>query len=199
MNGFEAYKLYVIYKLFFAGNWDVKKYGTKSSRLKQETFETRPDRWMFEKLAKQHKHDLSLFLIANFSTNPDLHVSDLLEDEAVERHKDWTRRRESLSYTVAKELASMTNEDFHAGRGQHPRALQKYLGRKISLESLLVLFDLTNIDKKWQENLKGDRVWSNVFDRINRYREIYSYDQAKVFDVVRNKLVDNNIKLDYIV
>jgi T4 gene Gp59 loader of gp41 DNA helicase len=198
MTPFKAYKLYIIYKAFFLGEYDLLKYGDTGRKISEESYNRRKDKVLFEIASRKYGDYFTEFLVANLSKDPHMHISEMLEDYASERYMQWKRIRESLTYTISSEISLLKNDDFKVDQHQHPGILQKYLGKKISMETLLVLFDVTNIDKYINTCLKEDLIWKGVFNRINRYREIYSYDNNKLFPVVQQKLLDKGINISYI-
>lgn len=176
-------------KLGFSGKLDLQKYGMKLKNLREETYLKRKDQYAFAKLATKYPQKLSDFLVANFSRNPHLWVGDLLEEEAEERYIEWLKIKESFTYIVSNELKKLSRKDIVVKNGYHPTALMKHIGKKLSLEALIVLFDITGIDLEWNIHLKDDPIWKELYDRVGIYRKFMHYDFAKIDDVVRENLI----------
>ena len=110
MTGYEAYKLYVALKNHFnSDTYDYFRYGGKT-RANAKSFEMRPDKYFFIKLAK-HK-DPEKYVLANIiedSTN--VWVGELVnEQKAEDNYKRWLSRQESLTYIFTEELNELDEE-----------------------------------------------------------------------------------------
>ncbi len=188
MNGFKAYKLYLIFKLAFSGQFDIKKYGTKLKNLKEGTYFKRKDQYIFEKLASKHPQNLNDFLVANLSRNPHLWVGDLIDEEAEERYMEWLKIKQSFTYIISNELKKLSPKDIHIKNGFHPTALMRHIGKKLSLEALIVLFDITGVDLEWDIHLKEDPIWQEVYNKVGIYRKFLNYDYDKIFETVKDNI-----------
>jgi hypothetical protein len=136
----------------------------------------------FEKISRQ-KSDKEVidFFVANFASCPDpetLWIGEMIK-EGEERYQNWQKKIQSLSYVFKEESQSLFDENkfedvFKCSTG-HPMLLKKFLGGKISLETM-VLFDKifaysNNFDKKLQ-----DPVWQTVSRRIKKYNPFLNID-----------------------
>jgi hypothetical protein len=108
MTPFEVYKTYLALKNHFTkDSYDYFKYGGKVS-ASVKSFESRRDRFYFEKLAKMR--DPTSFILANLSEDTNIWVGDLCANETAERrYKSWLKRNQSLSYTFRNDLSSRMN------------------------------------------------------------------------------------------
>ncbi len=187
-KGFQAYRQYLIFKLAFSGKYDISKYGMKLNQITEATYLKRKDQYIFEKLASKHPQNLKGFLIANFSRNPHLWVGDLLDEEAQERYYEWLKIKQSFTYIVTNELKNLTRDDIRINNGFHPKALMKHIGKKLSLEALCVLFDMTGIDLEWDIHLKEDPIWKEVYSKVSIYRKFLHYDFDKIYEAVKENI-----------
>jgi hypothetical protein len=190
MSGFKAYQLYCGMKAHFNGKSDMGVHDFHMKNVTEKTYEKRSDKFHFERLSKNHPTDIKDYLIANFSINPDVWVGDLLEQRAEERYKEWQRTTQSMTYKVAREVAKIEDSELSAPEYSHPKALQKYLGGEISLEALMVLLDVSNVKKIWDRKMSDDIVWSELSNRLDRYREVLQYDKAKISAEIRKLVLD---------
>ena len=179
---FEAYKSYLSLKRHFIDDkYDYHKYCGKS-RATVQSFYKRKDRMWFEKVSRQ-KTDQEVidFFVANFASCSDpetLWIGDIIK-EGEGRYKNWQKKIQSLSYLFKEESEYLFEENkfeevFKCSKG-HPVLLKRFLGGKISLETM-VLYDkiflyTNNFDKKLK-----DPVWETVSRRIKKYSPFINID-----------------------
>lgn len=179
---FEAYKSYLSLKRHFIDDkYDYHKYCGKS-RATVQSFYKRKDRMWFEKVSRQ-KTDQEVidFFVANFVSCSDpetLWIGDMIK-EGDGRYKNWQKKIQSLSYLFKEESEYLFEENkfeevFKCSKG-HPVLLKRFLGGKISLETM-VLYDkiflyTNNFDKKLK-----DPVWETVSRRIKKYSPFINID-----------------------
>jgi hypothetical protein len=182
MMPFDAYRQYLALKNHFTkDSYDYHKYCGKS-RATVQSFYKRKDRMWFEKVSRQ-KTDQEVidFFVANFVSCPDpetLWIGDMIKEGEL-RYKNWQKKIQSLSYFFKEESEYLFSENkfkdvFTCSKG-HPVLLKRFLGGKISLETL-VLYDKifsysTNFDKKLK-----DPVWETVSRRIKKYSPFINID-----------------------
>ena len=182
MDSFEVYRVYMSLKLHFTSDdYDITK--TKSGvKCKKETFLKRKDVLLFRKLAKRYSFtEMVDYFVANF-VNGHNGVFDAESDNV---YRDWKARKEKLTYLFTQDIATLifeaekANVDPLVSDGQHPLALKLYLGKKISLETLVILdklFDFVYINKAMLEN---DFIWKDVSRLITKYRVFVKFDKDK--------------------
>ena len=140
MTDFEAYRQFLALKLHFTSeHYDYFKYNGKHNAT-VASFEKRTDKRFFRRLVKKNI-DLTEYYVANFVNGKEW-ISQF-EDSV---WKEWLARSQSIEYNfindAEKLLTSAENFDiiFKCDEGTHPKLLRAYLGKKISLETL-VIFD----------------------------------------------------------
>jgi hypothetical protein len=75
--------------------------------------------------------------------------------------------------------AEKANVDPLISDGQHPLALKLYLGKKISLETLVILDKLFNFVYSNNTTLANDFIWKDVSRLITKYRVFVKFDKDK--------------------
>ena len=53
------------------------------------------------------------------------------------------------------------------------------MGKNISLETMVMLTEITNCTKKWNELISDTIIYPEVNNKIQKYRPFISYDYAK--------------------
>ena len=69
--------------------------------------------------------------------------------------------------------------------GQHPKLLKEYLGKRVSLETMIILDSILDYSKKWNVGLKDDYVWKDVYKLINDYKSFLKFDKTKFKFILR--------------
>lgn len=187
MSPFEAYVAFVALKRHFqpGSNYDFHKYKGKVN-VKRSSFESRPDRFHYEKLAR--KRDPVGFLVANLSVNPKLWIGDLFVEEAEARYEYWCSVTESITYNLAQQLGRVSDRDFNSlfifHDGQHPPILQMVAGGQVSAEVLAVMDSLLNFTRSWEKHA-WDPTVRGAIHLTRKLRGFVPFDR----ETIRNTVV----------
>ena len=187
-DAFDVYICYLALKRHFSSNYDYFKYNGKvNARI--DAFENRKDKFFFFKLAK--RKDYKDFLLANMVNNPDVWIGDLVDSEtANEVFMEWSKRQQSLGYVFGNELDEL-NEDFNANfvveDGQYPRILSLFNMKRISIETLVILSDLTGCFKYWDKAINDTIVYPSINNIVNKYGPFLNYDKVKMRKICLDK------------
>jgi len=189
MSAFECYKEYVALKNHFTQkNYDYIKYKGKTS-VRADSFNTRKDKIFFEKLAK-HK-DPKGFILANLIEDQKVWIKDLAYNEVAQtRYNDWIKRTESLTYMFKSDLSKLKenfDDNFVVEEYDHPYLLKLYLRKEISIETLVILVEVTSCFKHWNKKLEEDPVWDQVSFKIKKYKSFLNFDTAKIKSIIVDK------------
>ena len=190
MTGYEAYKLYVALKNHFnSDTYDFIRYGGKT-RANAKSFEARPDKYFFTKLAKQK--DPHRYILANIiEDNPNVWVGDLAnEQKAEDNYRNWLKRNESLTYVFKNDLDQL-DEDYNANfvveGNRHPLLLKLLVQKKVSIETLIVLNELCGFFRHWNKHIEEDVVWPMVYKKCKKYKPFLTIDKDKLKQIVVDK------------
>ena len=184
-EGFDAYRLYLGIKLHFnTEDYDFIKYNGKvKADLNSFIKSKRNDKFHFAKLSRKYKEELKDFYISQLSFK-DMWAGEMLEPESHKRFTEWKKRRQRLSYQFETDVSRLLEkktiqEVLTVTRGQHPYLLKQYMGKNISLETMVMLTEITNCTKKWNELISDTIIYPEVNNKIQKYRPFISYDFAK--------------------
>lgn len=189
MSPFEAYVRYSAIKAhFLQKNYDAVKYQFKI-RAKKESFDKRKDKFFFHKLANHH--DINGFLVSLFIRNPELWVGDIIQGsaEAESLYLNWKKRTQSLTYTFTEDLKKLNLRScLKVMDHQHPDALIKMLQGEISIETLVILTDLTGCLDLWEKELKGDVIVDKYALILRKYRTFLKYERKDFSKILKKHL-----------
>lgn len=189
-DAFAIYIYYLALKKHFTSSYDFIKYNGKV-KASQDSFENRKDKYHFYKLSK--RSDAKDFILANMLVNPELWIGNLFDEAAENIYTDWKRKQESLTYTFKQDINKL-DEDFDSNLisddGQHPKLLKLYLHRQISIETLIMINEVTKVFDYWDKKLVDKILWPNIKNRCMKYRPFLSFDKTKykaiLIDTFRN-------------
>ena len=170
-------------------SYDYIKYEGKI-RASEISFNKRPDKIFFQKLAKHE--DLKNFLIANFVVNKKSFSKTLAYSEtAQEIYKEWLLRQQSLTYIFKQDLnmLSETNFDdnFLYNANGHPLLLKQFLGKKVCIETISILLDLKHAIPYWNKKMPNDPIWHETEFRITKYLPFINYEKEKFKKIIVDK------------
>jgi hypothetical protein len=197
VSPFDCYKSYLGLKNHFTKEkYDYHRYGGKS-RASLESFYKRKDRFFFEKLSRQ-KDDSEVieFFVSNFVSCDDpqsLWIGEIVRN-GEQNYTDWKRRLQSLSYTFKSEVEEVfSGKDFDGmfkiEGSKHPPIVKEYLGKKVSLETLVLLNKIIGFKDNFDKKLT-DPVWKFLSMRIDKYDSFIHIDIFKFKKILKGVIID---------
>lgn len=182
MTPFEVYKDYLALRNHFnQKGYDYFKYNGKVSGS-ITSFEKRKDKLFFQKLAKHS--DPHGLLLANFIVNPKTWIKEIAySTEAQKIYEDWIKRIQSLTYMITSEVKKLDesfNKNFLVEDHSHPIILKLFMSKELSLETLVVLIDITDCLSYWDKQMPYDPYWEDTALLIRKYKPFLKYDKEKI-------------------
>lgn len=181
MTPLETYQSYLALKLHFGGKYDYFKYGGKTSAT-LSAFEKRKDKFKFVKLSQKLSDPQILdYYLANFIRGKewigDFDQKNWLEHKKVNQSLEYVYKND-----IEKLLTLVENFDilFKVGEGNHPKLVKAYLGKKISLETLVILEKVLEYRKQFDAKISETYVWPKVSLLIKKYEPFLDID-ARAF------------------
>ena len=182
MEPIDVYLMYCAMKAHFSkGEYDFVKYDGKS-KVSRDSFWKRSDRSFFAKLSHKYKNknDIRDYFVANFTTNNERWVGNFTD----ENYTQW--KNMNIVEKFEKDITPLL-QNFDEGKfifavpeSSHPKLLKEYLGKRISLETMIVLDDLVEFSKRWDKELVWDDfVWPDVKKLMNNYKGFLTINTDK--------------------
>lgn len=197
MTAFESYKMYVALKLHFTtDNYDFFKFNGKT-KVKEENFEKRKDKYFFKKLINKHKEcEVLPYFVANFVTDPSNWIGTMIRADGEDNFQNWKKRMESLHYTFSEEVDFLLTqvEDFdHLFKlqGTHPPLLKFLLGKKISMETFVIMNQILDFIPGFDKIIMEQLIWKDVRRTALKYSPFLSTDIVKYKHTLKEKVLDH--------
>ena len=181
MEPIDVYLMYCAMKAHFGkGDYDFVRFGGKS-KVSRNSFWKRKDRSFFVKLSRKYKtsDEIKDYLVSNF----------------VKENKGWVGNFTDKNYTQWKNMnmIEMFEKDitpllqnfdegkfiFAVPESSHPKLLKEYLGKRVSLETMIILDELMEYSLRWNVQLKGDLMWPSIKLLMNNYKKFLTIDKDK--------------------
>ena len=151
-------------KLHFNGAYDFHKYNGKTSAT-AESFEKRKDKFKFAKLSDKLSDPQILdYYLANFIRGKENDIEKLL--------------------TKAKKFDII----FQCDDGKHPILVKQYLGKKISLETLIVLEKVVQYKEVFSQQIKETFIWPKLCKLLIDYEPFLKIDVRQYRMITLNKV-----------
>ena len=177
MTPVETYQSYLALKLHFEGKYDYFKYGGKTS-ASAESFEKRKDKYKFVKLSTKLSDPQILdYYLANFIRGKkwigDFDKTNWLEHKKVNQSLEYVYQND-----IEKLLTIAENFDilFKVGEGNHPKLVKAYLGKKVSLETLVILEKILKFRESFDAKISETYIWPKVSLLIKKYEPFLKID-----------------------
>lgn len=181
MEPFEVYRVYLALKLHFTTkSYDITKtLGAVTG--KKETFLKRKDLTSIRKLARDFKRsEIIDILVANFASGDKW--GGVFDSECIETYKKWLTNKKRMLYNFNTDLDNilfrMEKDELKSAinEGTHPLIFRMYMGRDISLETLVMLEKLRPFVEKYYD----DFVLEEACLLISKYKPFVQFDKDKV-------------------
>ena len=170
MTDYEAYQNYLALKLHFGGDYDFHRYNGKVSAT-LESFEKRKDKFKFAKLSRKLSDPQIIdYYLANFIRGKEW-IGDF-------EQKNWMEHKkinQSLHYFYKNDLEKLLTSShefdilFKCDNGNHPKLVKAYLGKKISLETLVILEKVLQYRERFDKDITEKFIWPKVSKLIKDY------------------------------
>jgi len=189
MNEFEAYGKYLALKLHFSGDhYDYFKYKGKTNAT-PKAFEKRKDKFKFSKLTRKLSDEQIVeFFVANIISG-----NEWIGEMDVKVWSKWKATNESIEYIFSNDVEKLLTDApefdiiFNSDKGNHPKVLKMYLGKKISLETLVVLEKLLQYRKRFDKEIKEQIIWPKVSRLIAKYEPFINADMSRCKKILKEQ------------
>ena len=178
MRAVDVYLMYCALKAHFKGTYDYHKFSGQT-KVSRDSFWKRKDRFFFVKIASKYKDDREVldYFVSNFIQDRNGYIANFNN----KNYEDWLQRRKMFYELFSQELQPFVNKFnplFECNNkkgsfccGEHPLLLKEYLGKRVSLETMIILDELVEYSKNWDMELKWDDfVWPDVKKLMNNYK-----------------------------
>jgi hypothetical protein len=183
MDSLDCYRTFLALKQHFSQpEYDFFRYNGKTTAT-AASLGRRKDRYWFEKLAKMR--DQKNRMLAHFCETTTPYIRDVVLDNDLYLARQ--KRIESLPYDFKKELKILLPDfdaNFRVEDNNHPYLLKEYMGRRLSLESLSIIADLTECLPYWKKRLGDDHICSSVIMKIEKYLPFLNFDKGEFRDIL---------------
>ena len=177
MEPIDVYLMYCAMKAHFSRkDYDFLTYKGKS-RVPRDSFFKRKDRIFFVKLSKKYsEEDLKNYFVANFIVEKQGYIANFND----ENYEQWKEKRNNFYDIFTEEIRPFVkdfNPIFKVKNSEHPFLLKEYLGKRVSLETLVILDELIGFSKNWDRNLAEDYMWYDINKLMKNYKRFLTIDK----------------------
>ena len=177
MEPIDVYLMYCAMKAHFSKNdYDFFTYKGKS-RVPRNSFYKRKDRGFFVKLSRKYsEEDLKNYLVANFIIDRRGYIANFSN----ENYELWKEKRNNFYNMFTDEIRPLVknfNPLFEVKNSEHPILLKEYLGKRVSLETLIILDELVRFSKTWDNRMAEDYIWFDLKKLMNNYKRFLTIDK----------------------
>ena len=186
----DIYLTYCAMKAHFGkGDYDFVKFNGKT-KVSRDSFWKRKDRVWFVMLGRKLNsyliESVEDYLLANFIVETKGYIGNFND----QNYYDWMDRMSRLE-TLFKNEATKLFEDgtldvLKVPDNSHPKLLKEYLGKRISLETMVILDGIFDYSSKWDRKMSDDVMWPDVKKLIENYKKFLTYQIDSCRMVVTN-------------
>ena len=193
MEAIDVYLMYCAMKAHFGKtDYDFVTYKGKT-RIKRDSFYKRKDRYFFVKISRKYKTEENIknYFVSNFIKDSKGYVSNFND----ENYEEWKNKRANFYDQFTLEIMPFIknfNPIFFIEDNEHPILLKEYLGKRISLETLIILDELVDFSKTWNKKLSEDYIWQDIKNMMNNYKRFLTLDKNKYRIQLLNLIEESN-------
>ena len=180
MEPIDVYLMYCAMKAHFGKNdYDFITYNGKS-RVSRNSFYKRKDRYFFVKLSRKYKEydDIKNYMVSNFIVEQRGYVANF-NDRNYETWKDKRNKFYNIFTEEIRPFVNNFNPIFEAKKNEHPLLLKEYLGKRVSIETLIVLEELVDFTKSWNRIMSEDYIWYDIKKLMKNYKRFLTIDKNR--------------------
>jgi|688.fasta_scaffold52601_7 hypothetical protein len=188
----NAYRMYLAAKLHFTTDkYDITEFHAKV-RVSRKAFDERNQCSLYEKFADKFdsKLEMAQYLIANFAYgawgNTDIVYGTAESDQ---NFKEWNRRKQSLTQVFKTDLSKIKLEwetnnmlplihDLNSEFPRVPHLFQMFLGKHITLETLIIVDRFNPFLETWKKNM--GQLFQEEIRRIIKTKPFIRFDEKKM-------------------
>ena len=179
MQPIDVYQMYCAMKAHFSkSSYNFIKYGGKT-KVSRDSFWKRNDRYFFVKISKKYNNDeIKDYLLSNFIQNRNGYIANFND----QNYENWLDRKMMFYNIFQQELKPYIKNFeplFEVKDGNHPTLLKEYLGKRVSLETMVILDELVDFSKKWDKQLGDDVVWPDIKNLMKNYKGFLTINKNK--------------------
>jgi hypothetical protein len=80
---------------------------------------------------------------------------------------------------IGKRKETIFNSIFKVKNSEHPFLLKEYLGKRVSLETLIILDELLEFTNSWNKSMAEDYVWYDTNKLLQKYKRFLTIDKKQ--------------------
>lgn len=189
-DAFAAYQTFLALSRHFktGSTYNYHQYNGKV-KVNFEKFMQRKDRFHFYKLSKLD--DMEGRIIAVLIKDESAWITDIFGQEAEEAYKSWIKRTQSMTYNFSLEVMALDTEFKELVQivdGQYPLLLKKYQRGEVSMETLILFDECTDVFRVWEGKIKDDVLWPTMLNRFRKYRSFLpKHDVSKLLKAMTDR------------
>ena len=192
MTPVDIYLMYCAMKAHFGkGKYDFVQYEGKT-KVSRNSFYKRKERYFFARLSKKYDDpkEIQNWLLSNFIKDRRGYIANFND----ENYDSWRLKREGFFDMFAVEMHGLVQEFeplFEVHSNTHPKLLKEYLGKRVSIETMIVLEVLVEYCDTWDKHLGEDISWQDTRKLMNDYKRLLTID-PKRYKMKLLKLIEEN-------
>ena len=168
-------------KRHFTSDYDIFKYQGKLNNTGFDSFETRRDKYQFQKLSKlKNPTD---FILANILHDENFWPGDISNMNTHAVYVNWQKRQQSMGYMFQEDLKQMKSDfdDNIKVIQTHPYLLRLVIKEDVGIETMIILNKLTPFYGYWTKKLDDDILWEATKKKSEKYVKFFinSVDLSK--------------------
>lgn len=197
LTGLRAFQVCSGVKLHFSQEkYDVTKFGFNTKRFNAKVYESRRDKYFYQKLANdlQLEDRLVRFLAANFIYDPDIWIGDMVENDSCRSNYLRMRKvREGITHHIIQDTKNMmedkTFKELFECDMDLPYYIKAVLTKEINPETAVIYNRLFNSFELVDKSLGEDHlIWKGIRNRLLKFSTFVTLPDKETMLNIRDEI-----------
>lgn len=194
---FSIYKGYVLVKLHFTTNYDIKQYKSKLKNITREQYSKRKDKLFFINLAKTlAPNETQSFFVSQFIESSNLYIADIAINSSIANSIfiKWKERIANIKDNYSADMKTLKQSRvnwqslFTNENGNYPKIFRMATSGIIAPETYSLMNDLFKQCER-EYTVANQSLFNSVQFKFKRYRCFLPMTTREVLDLTPKSLV----------
>jgi hypothetical protein len=120
----------------------------------------------------------------------------MIRTDGEDNYQDWKKRIESLHYNFSEDVDFLLSEvdefdQLFKLNGTHPPLLKFLLGKKISMETFVIINQILDFIPRFDKMIKEQLIWKDMRRTALKYSPFIDADIVKYKHTLKEKVLDH--------
>jgi len=195
MTETEALRIFKSIRLYFAGSYDITKYGLNGINVSEREYHKY--RYFVRKAKKKfNTKEFIEYCVSNVLSNTEFGDVVNIDQTSLMTYYEWKKHNSRFTNEFKSDIIAIRDEfltpqnlsfnDLFKVEGTHPLILKMLLGGDINSETFIAINEVLNFYDAFDEKLDNDYIWTETRDRMLKYKKFLKIDNNIIKGIMKD-------------